>query len=242
MYPQTPPESVLECLSPSTAGPQRACPFASLLSGLDGVRLSPDDLQQFQNNVLRQLRTTLCKAPVFTTREPGQNVLNRFKLSNPVETLLSRSVQRLRAKLELPVTVIWPTSTHQWWQLLLRHATEMQDRLFSQPRASHDPERPDGVLLPLVATAPPVACPECGVYFATQIHMRRHRSQSQPKQTTPALRQQFMQHALRGTPQCKHCESGSSAIGIGSFSILHCRVVRDSKRGPTHRRVRPLQG
>ena len=28
----------------------------------------------------------------------------------------------------------------------------------------------------------------------------------QPKPTMPALRQQFMQHALRGMPQCKHCE------------------------------------
>ena len=55
----------------------RACPFASLLYGLDCVRLSPDAIQKFQNNVIRQLRT-LCRAPVFITREPARDFLSLF--------------------------------------------------------------------------------------------------------------------------------------------------------------------
>ena len=65
----------------------QSCVFTSLLHSLDSAGLVPGGAQALRQHVIRQLRI-LSKAPSYITREPGDQLLARLKVEDPIAVLV----------------------------------------------------------------------------------------------------------------------------------------------------------
>ena len=101
-----------------------ACPFASLLYGLDCLQLSSAELDRFRKQAIRQLRT-LYKAPVFTTRDNAQVFLDKYGIKDPLLTLLERTVNRVSQRQRGPQSPLWADQVRKRWVGLCQHASDM---------------------------------------------------------------------------------------------------------------------
>ena len=158
----------------------QACPYASLAYGLDCLCLGMPELTKLRKHAVRQLRT-LCKSPVFIARESTTQFLERLGKSDPALQILNRCISRVKLRQAGPVSELWPTATHRWWNHLRLHAEALlaqAPQLWTQtPDGSAQPAGQSIHLTPLPYPVKPVSCPDCGQYFSTLTHVRRHRSQ-----------------------------------------------------------------
>ena len=95
----------------------KACPFASLLHGLDCAQLDNADQARLRKHVVRQLRI-LDKAPSFITRESAGDLLHRLAIPEPLQTLQNRTLDRVTKCLEEPKASLLEPATRRRLQQL----------------------------------------------------------------------------------------------------------------------------
>ena len=224
----------------------KACPFASLLHGLDCAQLDNADQARLRKHVVRQLRI-LDKAPSFITRESAGDLLHRLAIPEPLQTLQNRTLDRVTKCLEEPKASLLEPATRRRLQQLQSFTQACQEA--SQRSATGATPH----LHPAAENAQPVACPDCGLYFDSVTSMRKHRTQkhkppaaehqrhtdeldnpvrpASPKESInrsqQSLRLDFMQHALDGMPTCRYCRWEFSAWPwfLQHFEKKRCRVL-----------------
>ena len=148
-------------------------------------------------------------------------------------TLLERTVNRVSQRQRGPQSPLWADHVRKRWAGLCQHASDMLRFL------SNSPARESVGLVPVGESAASIACPDCGQYFANISHMRRHCSQKHGKQVVPSpppansqLREQYMQHAVDGLPQCRHCgwQFSSWHWFLQHFDKQRCPQLQDTQQ------------
>ena len=169
----------------------RACVVSSLLYGLHAVGLTIPVQRLLEATDARALRA-LVRSPAHLYHETTNSIRVRLRIPSPSEML--QKLLRKRCLIETDDGLI------AWFRVQLEALTGNREAVNSTPEVSLSP-----------SGTPGVACPVCGIVCINRQHMlshfvRRHKTEYQEdqshRQRTP---QWYMQHAVNGMPQCRHC-------------------------------------
>ena len=169
----------------------RACVVSSLLYGLHAVGLTIPVQRLLEATDARALRA-LVRSPAHLYHEITNSSRVRLRIPSPSEML--QKLLRKRCLIETDDGLI------AWFRVQLEALTGNREAVNSTPEVSLSP-----------SGTPGVACPVCGIVCINRQHMlshfaRRHKTEYQEdqshRQRTP---QWYMQHAVNGMPQCRHC-------------------------------------
>ena len=169
----------------------RACVVSSLLYGLHAVGLTIPVQRLLEATDARALRA-LVRSPAHLYHETTNSIRVGLHVPSPSEML--QKLLRKRCLIETDHGLI------AWFRVQLEALTGSREAVNSTPEVSLSP-----------SGTPGVACPVCGIVCINRQHMlsrfaRRHKTEYQEdqshRQRTP---QWYMQHAVNGMPQCRHC-------------------------------------
>ena len=188
-----------------------ACVRSSLLYGQHAVGVTAEvmrKLEQFDSRALR----AIARAPAHLTKESTVHLRERLKVDSPTTTLR---------------------------KLLDRRADGVGEQRHRDKPRSHETLPSCTSLVPVDGDLElGVACPECGLYFASHRHVQSHRARQHGAKGNNARKRPgvlsaalYAANTVDGMPTCLHCHKQFTRVeGLKKHINSGCSATRKASR------------
>ena len=192
----------------------KTCVLSSALHGLHALKLSSADLQKLSQWYHRQVRA-VTHTPAHITKISNRELRDKYGLESPEQILHSRATAKLgklQSKAQPDITSTSQALTE--WENIVAHYKQMQ--IMSEVKLTAVDNR---------ALEQAQACPECGLYFSSIKTVRQHMARKHGLKVEAVVGIQYRaeQHSVKGMPQCRHCGSRFSSMGV-----LRTHIITDA--------------
>ncbi|CAE7385104.1 unnamed protein product, partial [Symbiodinium sp. CCMP2456] len=185
-----------------------SCVRSSMFYGQHAVGLSSNILRRLENKDARYLRA-ISRSPAHITMESTESLRKRLRILSPSAVFCKLLGKRLKACQNL--------ACRQSFSVTLDTAQRFQP--------GH--AQPSGTQLEEISDCEPIACPECGLYFADMRLLRSHQARKHGyKKGKMPTQAEYVRNTVDGMPQCIHCRKVFTRVeGLKKHLRGSCRVM-----------------